>query len=126
MANELMIKRPTSSSSWGGCRPWRASHRASRGWVCRGQEPAVCADEGHAIDYLRVPVTDEKAPKEGDVELLLQRLAHAPPDAALVFNCQVSSSPSIPYLCAAFRLEWPVMSSEVGVRAACADRQRQS
>ena len=23
------------------------------------------------------------------MELLLQRLAHAPPDAALVFNCQV-------------------------------------
>ena len=49
----------------------------------------ACADEGHAIDYVRVPVTDEKAPKEQDVALLLQRLAHAPPDAALVFNCQV-------------------------------------
>ena len=37
---------------------------------------------------MRVPVTDEKAPKEQDVALLLQRLARAPADAALVFNCQ--------------------------------------
>ena len=47
------------------------------------------ADEGYDIDYLRVPVTDEKAPKEADFALLLQRLWNAPEDAALVFNCQM-------------------------------------
>lgn len=50
------------------------------------------ADEGHPIDYVRIPVTDEKAPKEQDVALLLQRLAQAPHDAALVFNCQARTS----------------------------------
>ena len=49
-----------------------------------------CLAYGYDVDYLRVPVTDEKAPKETDFELLIKR-CWAPPDgAALVFNCQVS------------------------------------
>lgn len=48
-----------------------------------------CADEGYDIDYLRVPVTDEKAPKEQDFAMLLERLWNAPEGAALVFNCQM-------------------------------------
>jgi hypothetical protein len=40
-------------------------------------------------DYTRVPITDEKAPKDSDFELLIQRLWNVPPDAALVFNCQM-------------------------------------
>ena len=47
------------------------------------------AENGYDIDYLRVPVTDEKAPKEADFALLLQRLWTAPQGAALVFNCQM-------------------------------------
>ncbi|KAK9804170.1 hypothetical protein WJX73_008272 [Symbiochloris irregularis] len=46
-------------------------------------------DDGYDIDYLRVPVTDEKAPKEADIALLLQRLWNAPEGGALVFNCQM-------------------------------------
>lgn len=38
---------------------------------------------------MRVPVTDEKAPKDSDFELLIQRLWNVPSDAALVFNCQM-------------------------------------
>lgn len=40
-------------------------------------------------DYMRVPITDEKAPKDSDFELLIQRLWNVPLDAALVFNCQM-------------------------------------
>jgi hypothetical protein len=40
-------------------------------------------------DYTRVPITDEKAPKDSDFEQLIQRLWNVPPDAALVFNCQM-------------------------------------
>jgi hypothetical protein len=31
-----------------------------------------CAEDGYDVDYLRVPVTDEKAPKDHDFELLIQ------------------------------------------------------
>ena len=41
------------------------------------------------MDYMRVPVTDEKAPKEHDFTLLIQRLWTLPEEAALVFNCQM-------------------------------------
>ncbi len=42
------------------------------------------------MDYLRVPVTDEKAPKTSDFAILAAR-AWAPPEgAALVYNCQVA------------------------------------
>ena len=41
------------------------------------------------VDYLRVPVTDEKAPKDHDFVLLMRRLWHPPQGAALVFNCQM-------------------------------------
>lgn len=34
-------------------------------------------------------MTDEKAPKEADFAILLQRLWNAPQGAALVFNCQM-------------------------------------
>ncbi len=30
------------------------------------------AEDGYDVDYLRVPVTDEKAPKDHDFELLIQ------------------------------------------------------
>ncbi|EFN52818.1 hypothetical protein CHLNCDRAFT_26452 [Chlorella variabilis] len=45
--------------------------------------------DGYDVDYLRVPVTDEKAPKPSDFQLLIQRCWAPPPGAALVFNCQM-------------------------------------
>ena len=47
------------------------------------------AEAGYDVDYMRVPVTDEKAPKEHDFTLLIQRLWTPPEGAALVFNCQM-------------------------------------
>ena len=46
--------------------------------------------DGYDVDYLRIPVTDEKAPKDQDFEELIDRLWNVPPDAALIFNCQVA------------------------------------
>ena len=50
----------------------------------------ICmAANGYDVDYLRVPVTDEKAPKTSDFAVLAAR-AWAPPEgAALVYNCQM-------------------------------------
>lgn len=48
-----------------------------------------CADYGYEVDYTRVPVTDEKAPKEKDFALLMRRLWRPPEGAALIFNCQM-------------------------------------
>ena len=45
--------------------------------------------EGYHVDYLRVPVTDEKAPKEVDCDLLVQRCWKPGQDTSLVFNCQM-------------------------------------
>lgn len=45
--------------------------------------------DGYNIDYLRVPVTDEKAPKDNDFEELIKRLWEVPDDAGVIFNCQV-------------------------------------
>ena len=41
------------------------------------------------MEYTRVPVTDEKAPKEKDFALLMRRLWKPPEGAALIFNCQM-------------------------------------
>ncbi len=41
------------------------------------------------MDYLRVPVTDEKAPKADDFAVLIGRAWAPPQGAALVFNCQM-------------------------------------
>ena len=41
------------------------------------------------MEYLRVPVTDEKAPKSADFAVLAGRAWNPPPGAALVFNCQM-------------------------------------
>lgn len=51
--------------------------------------PSCHAADGYDVDYLRIPVTDEKAPKDQDFEQLIQRLWGVPLDAALIFNCQV-------------------------------------
>jgi len=47
------------------------------------------AEDGFDVDYQRVPVTDEKAPKERDFVFLVRRLWQQPAGTALVFNCQM-------------------------------------
>jgi len=47
--------------------------------------------DGYDVDYLRVPVTDEKAPKDSDFEELIKRLWAVPDDAGVIFNCQVTA-----------------------------------
>ena len=47
------------------------------------------AGEGYSLEYLRVPVTDEKAPKERDFVVLQRRIWDKPPNTALIFNCQM-------------------------------------
>lgn len=49
----------------------------------------LCVANGYDVDYQRVPVTDEKAPKERDFVFLVRRLWQQPPGTALVFNCQM-------------------------------------
>ncbi|KAL2634189.1 hypothetical protein R1flu_005668 [Riccia fluitans] len=45
--------------------------------------------EGYLLDYERVPITDEKSPKERDFDLLVQRVSQVEKDTALIFNCQM-------------------------------------
>lgn len=45
--------------------------------------------EGYNVRYERVPVTDEKSPKERDFDLLVQNLSQLDTGAAQVFNCQM-------------------------------------
>ncbi|XP_078444624.1 metal ion-binding protein isoform X2 [Wolffia australiana] len=45
--------------------------------------------EGYIIDYERVPITDEKAPKEQDFDILVQRIAQADLNTEIIFNCQM-------------------------------------
>ena len=51
--------------------------------------PSSPPADGYDVDYLRVPITDEKAPKDQDFEVLIQRLWNVPEGAAVIFNCQV-------------------------------------
>ncbi|XP_024527697.1 paladin isoform X2 [Selaginella moellendorffii] len=46
-------------------------------------------NESYFVDYERLPITDEKSPKERDFDLLVQRVAEADINTALVFNCQM-------------------------------------
>ena len=47
------------------------------------------AANGYDVDYLRVPVTDEKAPKTSDFAILAARAWDPPEGAALMYNCQM-------------------------------------
>ncbi|XVE77374.1 hypothetical protein DITRI_Ditri13aG0057200 [Diplodiscus trichospermus] len=46
-------------------------------------------DDGFAIKYARVPITDGKAPKSSDFDQLAANIASASKDTAFVFNCQM-------------------------------------
>ncbi|KAH6768947.1 metal ion-binding protein [Perilla frutescens var. frutescens] len=41
------------------------------------------------VDYERVPVTDEKSPKEQDFDILVQKISQANVRTEIVFNCQM-------------------------------------
>jgi protein-tyrosine phosphatase len=45
--------------------------------------------EGYCVDYERIPITDEKSPKERDFDSLVQRLSQVELGTKLVFNCQM-------------------------------------
>ncbi|KAI8474087.1 MAG: inositol hexakisphosphate-domain-containing protein [Monoraphidium minutum] len=45
--------------------------------------------DGYDVDYVRLPITDEKAPKDSDFEVFVRRLWNVPPSTALIFNCQM-------------------------------------
>lgn len=45
--------------------------------------------DGFPIKYARVPITDGKAPKSSDFDMLAMNLSSASKDTAFVFNCQV-------------------------------------
>lgn len=47
--------------------------------------------DGFPIKYARVPITDGKAPKSSDFDLLAINIASTSKDTAFVFNCQVRS-----------------------------------
>uniref|UniRef100_A0A1D1Y2D0 Paladin n=1 Tax=Anthurium amnicola TaxID=1678845 RepID=A0A1D1Y2D0_9ARAE len=45
--------------------------------------------EGYFIDYERVPITDEKSPKEQDFDILVHRISQVNIDTEVIFNCQM-------------------------------------
>ncbi|KAK4783955.1 hypothetical protein SAY86_018323 [Trapa natans] len=45
--------------------------------------------EGYLVDYERVPVTDEKSPKEQDFDILVEKISKANITTDIVFNCQM-------------------------------------
>ncbi|KAF8407388.1 hypothetical protein HHK36_006519 [Tetracentron sinense] len=45
--------------------------------------------EGYLVDYERVPITDEKPPKEQDFDILVHRISQADINTEIVFNCQM-------------------------------------
>ena len=59
------------------CQLWSAIHavlpKSCGGWL-PGQVYAELAEDGYDVEYLRVPVTDEKAPKERDLAELQARV----------------------------------------------------
>lgn len=45
--------------------------------------------EGYLVDYERVPVTDEKSPKEQDFDILVHKISQADVNTEIIFNCQM-------------------------------------
>nr|XP_027099730.1 paladin-like isoform X1 [Coffea arabica] len=43
----------------------------------------------YLVDYERVPITDEKSPKEQDFDILVQKISQADMKTEIVFNCQM-------------------------------------
>ncbi|XP_027349886.1 paladin-like isoform X2 [Abrus precatorius] len=45
--------------------------------------------EGYLVDYERVPITDEKSPKELDFDILVHKISQANVNTEIIFNCQM-------------------------------------
>ncbi|KAK9747553.1 hypothetical protein RND81_02G000100 [Saponaria officinalis] len=45
--------------------------------------------EGFLVNYERVPVTDEKSPKESDFDTLVDKISQEELDTEIIFNCQM-------------------------------------
>ncbi|XP_050251484.1 uncharacterized protein LOC126698360 isoform X1 [Quercus robur] len=45
--------------------------------------------EGYLVDYERVPITDEKSPKETDFDILVHKISQANLNTEIIFNCQM-------------------------------------
>lgn len=45
--------------------------------------------EGFLVNYERVPVTDEKSPKESDFDILVDKISQADLNTEIIFNCQM-------------------------------------
>ncbi|KAG6644830.1 hypothetical protein CIPAW_08G080000 [Carya illinoinensis] len=45
--------------------------------------------KGFLVDYERVPVTDEKSPKEADFDCLVHKISQADINTEIIFNCQM-------------------------------------
>ncbi|KAG4132644.1 hypothetical protein ERO13_D08G045766v2 [Gossypium hirsutum] len=45
--------------------------------------------EGYSVDYERVPITDEKSPKELDFDIVVNKISQADISTEVVFNCQM-------------------------------------
>ncbi|XP_044502953.1 paladin-like isoform X2 [Mangifera indica] len=45
--------------------------------------------EGCLVDYERVPITDEKSPKEQDFDILVDKISQADINTEVIFNCQM-------------------------------------
>ncbi|PON43261.1 Protein-tyrosine phosphatase-like [Parasponia andersonii] len=45
--------------------------------------------EGYLVDYERVPITDEKSPKELDFDILVHKISEADINTKIIFNCQM-------------------------------------
>lgn len=60
----------------------------------------LCND-GYNLDYLRVPVTDEKAPDGEDFEILMRKSWDIDEGDAIVFNCQMGRGRTTTGMCIA-------------------------
>ncbi|XP_021769913.1 paladin-like isoform X2 [Chenopodium quinoa] len=45
--------------------------------------------EGYLVNYERVPVTDEKSPKESDFDVLVNKISQVDLSTEVIFNCQM-------------------------------------
>ncbi|KAL4323919.1 hypothetical protein GQ457_11G001890 [Hibiscus cannabinus] len=45
--------------------------------------------KGYLVDYERVPITDEKSPKELDFDILVNKISEADISTEVIFNCQM-------------------------------------
>ena len=69
------------------------------------QTPAEVYEElvhdGYDVDYLRVPVTDEKAPMGDDFEILMRKSWELRDTDAIIFNCQMGRGRTTTGMCIA-------------------------